>query len=176
MRHQYPEMIRYPVLKRDSLDAANWFQKRNQNQNQFRRIGLPRQQSEEALLSKNKDENINRAQTAPAKPKSYEPETLRGLKIPIPTDADAPPAPSQNLNSDRPSTGRLVRQCLKCKVLYTVSHYCPLHSASSPTLLQPLPTPMMPLRKKRTSPRPEAMSQRASPYSRFRPSDSRAKH
>jgi hypothetical protein len=166
MRHRYPETLRNPLIKRESHDAASWFQKRNQNQ--FQKVQLPRQSSEEVLLFKNKDENVNRAQTAPAKPKALESDVVR--TAPKMTSSE----PTPDLNSERPSTGRLVRQCLKCKVLYTVSHYCPLHSASSPTLLQPIPAP---IRKKRSSPRSEAALQRTNPYTRFRTStDPRVKY
>lgn len=172
MRHRYAETTRRtptpmmmtgsfstPSLNKQSQDvAANWFQRRKQNY----QIMEPQQKGNHSFLRQERDaneeriENMNRAQTAPAKPKSEGLHIMKSLKGPLSCD-------QESSNIDRPSTGKLVRQCLKCKVLYTTSHFCPRHSASTPTLLQPIPNPL-PISMRKTS----GAMLRASPYTRCR--------
>lgn len=159
MRHRYPEVLprastssssrRYiesgvrcgegntsHSCNRNYHDAANWFQKRK------KMLG------DKIDIKEFQDESLQRAKTAPSSPILNSDENafpISPSRIVTPTslsaDKDKPIIQSHDI--ERPSTGRLVRQCMKCKVLYTVSHYCTLHSASAPTLLlQPIPRPV----------------------------------
>mmetsp|Transcript_1669 Transcript_1669/g.1671 ORF Transcript_1669/g.1671 Transcript_1669/m.1671 type:complete len:177 (+) Transcript_1669:3-533(+) len=88
-------------------------------------------------LKINKDENMNRAQSAPYLSSSTQSRKFDSFNN---LENNNNPLEIQLRDLERPSTGKLVRQCVKCKVLYATSHYCTLQSsASSPSLLQPLP-------------------------------------
>jgi hypothetical protein len=179
MRHRYPETLRRtptpmmvgsfstPSLNKQSQDAAaNWFQRRKQNQQneeQERKGSFSTQRN----INEIRSENINRAQTAPAKPKSEESNLVKSTQDSMwnqdHSQVELGTCPQE---IERPSTGKLVRQCLKCKVLYTTSHFCPRHSASTPTLLQPLPPPLpVSIRKKKLT---NGTILRANPYTRYR--------
>jgi hypothetical protein len=152
-----------PFLNKQSQDAAaSWFQRRRQAQFQQNepQIKIKGSFSEERNSNEIRSENMNRAQTAPSKPKSGT-EIVKSALVPL----ESPQPDYQEI--ERPSTGKLVRQCLKCKVLYTTSHFCPRHSASTPTLLQPVAIPIpLPasIRKKKLT---DGSMLRANPYTRF---------